>query len=581
MRERGDEALERVGLELRSGIFREKLVNEAEAFGGVGCVVLDRIQEGALRGSQGHRRCASKKTSCGARTSQVELRSHAKFALSPRRHKMQSSLALAPPRRFPPCSVCEAPAKFGRNERSLCYKCFYACASCGTLTVDAFTECLSCTARACASCTSSAPSSSSGRSGFECTSCTTRKRQKTGPSTAVAIAGAPPPADPTPPTPPTAVRQFAPAQQLLPAPAPAPLPTMAPAQQLTAQQLTAAPAAGSAPAVRRRHRCGVCAGCAADDCGTCRACRDKPKFGGGGKGKQACEHRHCAALSADPQLGGSTPPRAPRRAAPPPAHAISELERAELERAAAGARAARAAYEATRGARFEPPTAANFVERLGDLSQRLQQVYGPLPFAKMAWETTILGNVVGVMCSQATRNSWSSINYTELGKTYPKDDGDDGEPDWDKMRRSTPEAIARCIGHGPYFNQKAKCIHDLLCRAHEAFGSTSLEVPPRSSSTDVSQRGHQAHLTRAPLVSPATDAPRVGQRERASMAREIEGRLCEDDCVRAAVRRQHSRRGAVSLPRTLLTFRSSPTRATPGTRCVAATSLSTPTCCAS
>nr|AFV53350.1 DNA (cytosine-5-)-methyltransferase 1 [Pleurobrachia bachei] len=42
-----------------------------------------------------------------------------------------------------------------------------------------------------------------------------------------------------------------------------------------------------------RKRCGVCVGCKAEDCGTCPTCKDKVKFGGSGKRRQACINRGC------------------------------------------------------------------------------------------------------------------------------------------------------------------------------------------------------------------------------------------------------------------------------------------------
>lgn len=45
--------------------------------------------------------------------------------------------------------------------------------------------------------------------------------------------------------------------------------------------------------VDRVLRCGACEGCRRADCGRCPNCRDKPKFGGGGVKKQACQHRRC------------------------------------------------------------------------------------------------------------------------------------------------------------------------------------------------------------------------------------------------------------------------------------------------
>ena len=43
----------------------------------------------------------------------------------------------------------------------------------------------------------------------------------------------------------------------------------------------------------KRRRCGACDGCTAEDCGECRFCIDKPKFGGKGVLKQACIFRSC------------------------------------------------------------------------------------------------------------------------------------------------------------------------------------------------------------------------------------------------------------------------------------------------
>lgn len=43
----------------------------------------------------------------------------------------------------------------------------------------------------------------------------------------------------------------------------------------------------------RGQRCGTCAGCTGADCGKCVNCKDKRKFGGPNKRKQACERKVC------------------------------------------------------------------------------------------------------------------------------------------------------------------------------------------------------------------------------------------------------------------------------------------------
>lgn len=44
---------------------------------------------------------------------------------------------------------------------------------------------------------------------------------------------------------------------------------------------------------RRAQRCGICQGCLREDCGQCRNCKDKVKFGGPGTKKQRCMLRTC------------------------------------------------------------------------------------------------------------------------------------------------------------------------------------------------------------------------------------------------------------------------------------------------
>ena len=47
----------------------------------------------------------------------------------------------------------------------------------------------------------------------------------------------------------------------------------------------------------KRRRCGSCDNCTMNDCGCCRFCLDKPKFGGRGTLKQACINKKCKKLN--------------------------------------------------------------------------------------------------------------------------------------------------------------------------------------------------------------------------------------------------------------------------------------------
>ena len=50
----------------------------------------------------------------------------------------------------------------------------------------------------------------------------------------------------------------------------------------------------------KRKRCGSCEGCTRPDCGICKCCMDKPRFGGLGKRKQCCELKKCRLLLSTP-----------------------------------------------------------------------------------------------------------------------------------------------------------------------------------------------------------------------------------------------------------------------------------------
>jgi hypothetical protein len=57
--------------------------------------------------------------------------------------------------------------------------------------------------------------------------------------------------------------------------------------------LVGAPRKGGGMKRPRSVRCGKCDGCERDDCGTCKNCVDKPKFGGIGQRKQGCIRKLC------------------------------------------------------------------------------------------------------------------------------------------------------------------------------------------------------------------------------------------------------------------------------------------------
>lgn len=47
----------------------------------------------------------------------------------------------------------------------------------------------------------------------------------------------------------------------------------------------------------KSRRCGACENCIKADCGMCKFCKDKPRFGGPGRLKQACSQKKCLKLT--------------------------------------------------------------------------------------------------------------------------------------------------------------------------------------------------------------------------------------------------------------------------------------------
>ena len=103
------------------------------------------------------------------------------------------------------------------------------------------------------------------------------------------------------------------------------------------------------------------------------------------------------------------------------------LEQAEWQRRWHRHSEARSRYDLTAAA-YSPITAENLEEKMTDFCTRCETVYGPMPFATQHWGTSLLGTLVGLVCAQTCRNSWSSIGYTNLVANFPGETP--GEPNW-------------------------------------------------------------------------------------------------------------------------------------------------------
>lgn len=61
-----------------------------------------------------------------------------------------------------------------------------------------------------------------------------------------------------------------------------------------------------------------------------------------------------------------------------------------------------------------PLTQQTFWSHFQGIEASLDQVYGNFPFISLGWKTSILGTLVGLICAQNTRNSWSSVGFAPL-----------------------------------------------------------------------------------------------------------------------------------------------------------------------
>ena len=98
--------------------------------------------------------------------------------------------------------------------------------------------------------------------------------------------------------------------------------------------------------------------------------------------------------------------------------------------------AAKARYAQAASA-FAPISAENLAPQMQLFVQKCEGLYGEMPFARQTWGTSLLGTLVGLVCAQTCRNSWSSVCYNNLTATFASPDRP-GEPDSDPSPSPSP-----------------------------------------------------------------------------------------------------------------------------------------------
>ena len=172
----------------------------------------------------------------------------------------------------------------------------------------------------------------------------------------------------------------------------------------------------------------------ADDCRQCGPCRDKPKYGGTGKLKQACVHRKCVNLVLRPPPTVRT-----NQKVMPQADTASLSQRKDIIK--------QSTQNGTNARRKKKRTMPNsndihvnghvLYRQIAVASARLGQVYGTAGPGMFPWKTSVLGTIIGLICAQNTTNSFSAIMYNNLVSLCPDTTGR-GEADWDRLSRKSP-----------------------------------------------------------------------------------------------------------------------------------------------
>ena len=248
---------------------------------------------------------------------------------------------------------------------------------------------------------------------------------------------------------------------------------------------------------RRRIRCHDCAGCLASDCGKCEYCKDKPKFGGPGRKRQACVHRKCKKLLDESgsltKFSHASPPSKSiiSIVSTPKTNSIITSARRQGEKSKKMPKRKRSidfqknlnkrknkakknnAHQGKQ--RSNNPSEENYLlyHQIAIVSSRLEQVYGNAGPGMFPWKTSVLGTVIGLVCAQNTTNSFSAIMYNNLISLCPDPTGN--EADWERLSHKSPADLQVALSHGPFYRLKSRIILKLLNRVRVEIGAVTLE----------------------------------------------------------------------------------------------------------
>ena len=93
----------------------------------------------------------------------------------------------------------------------------------------------------------------------------------------------------------------------------------------------------------------------------------------------------------------------------------------------------------------------SILEKIKRTYKILEKYYDTKPDTREKWTSSVVSELISLICSQNTTNQWSSLMYTSILSRWPSKYG--GEPDWNSVGEAD-QSIIEIAFNGPYFEQR-------------------------------------------------------------------------------------------------------------------------------
>ena len=98
----------------------------------------------------------------------------------------------------------------------------------------------------------------------------------------------------------------------------------------------------------------------------------------------------------------------------------------------------------------------SILEKIKRTYNILQRYYDTRPDTRKKWKSSVIAELISLICSQNTTNQWSSLMYTAILSKWPNKNG--CEPDWNNVGDTDQTVLEITLRNGPYFRTKARHI---------------------------------------------------------------------------------------------------------------------------